>query len=428
MLFRGNSMAKSNSTVISGLAAKRFKYSPESGKKPSILADTPPNSGLRLLAYETGNKTWVYRYRNKLTGQLKQVKIGSYSESALGLKQAREICAEYKAIRDRGGCPASELKEEKSEAKAKIKLAKVDAYTVSDMMQYYIEGHVEQNRNSKGAAEVARLTKKNITPTIGDLSAKNLSMSIVQKLIDAIAKQTPTIARDVNREIKAAFSYSVKRAKISEHINHPALNTDLPNIKPEHRVLSDIEVAKFLQWLPTSPLGQNIRDVLKLTLLTACRSGEIVCAEWKHIDLVKGTYFLKDTKTGASRTVQLSTQAIEVLTGRVGQHPEYVFPSSRSNKPILQSAVVTALSHKTYSGIYPKESLGIDNWSAHDLRRTARTGLSRLRCPDNIAEAILGHSKKGIKGTYDLHQYEDEAKEWLQVWCNHIFSLASKEQ
>ena len=38
--------------------------------------------------------------------------------------------------------------------------------------------------------------------------------------------------------------------------------------------------------------------------------------------------------------------------------------------------------------------------------RTVRTGLSRLGCPSDVAEAILGHSKKGIEGTYNLHGYE----------------------
>ena len=69
--------------------------------------------------------------------------------------------------------------------------------------------------------------------------------------------------------------------------------------------------------------------------------------------------------------------------------------------------------------------IDLDPWTAHDLRRTARTGLARLGCPQVVAEAILGHAKGGIVGVYDLHLYFDEAGEWLQKWADHLESLLS---
>tara|TARA_R110001583_G_scaffold183881_1_gene342758 strand:+ start:347 stop:517 length:171 start_codon:yes stop_codon:yes gene_type:complete len=56
-------MAKTNSTAISALAAKPFKYNFESGLKPSFLADAPHHFRLRLLACESRKKTWLYRYK-----------------------------------------------------------------------------------------------------------------------------------------------------------------------------------------------------------------------------------------------------------------------------------------------------------------------------------------------------------------------------
>ena len=43
--------------------------------------------------------------------------------------------------------------------------------------------------------------------------------------------------------------------------------------------------------------------------------------------------------------------------------------------------------------------------------------------PKEVAEAILGHSKKGIEGVYDLHEYENESAIWLQKWSNHLFKI-----
>jgi integrase len=67
--------------------------------------------------------------------------------------------------------------------------------------------------------------------------------------------------------------------------------------------------------------------------------------------------------------------------------------------------------------------LDIEHWVPHNLRRTVITGLSRLGCGSEVAEAVLGHARSGIESTYDLHKYEDDCKEWLQKWSDHMDSL-----
>jgi len=48
----------------------------------------------------------------------------------------------------------------------------------------------------------------------------------------------------------------------------------------------------------------------------------------------------------------------------------------------------------------------------------------RLKCPSEVAEAVLGHSRKGIEGTYDLHYYEAECKKWLQKWADYLDTIS----
>ena len=59
------------------------------------------------------------------------------------------------------------------------------------------------------------------------------------------------------------------------------------------------------------------------------------------------------------------------------------------------------------------------------VRTFLRTGLSRLQCPSEVAEAILGHTKKGLIGTYDLHRYTEQSREWLQRWADHLDTLVT---
>jgi integrase len=72
----------------------------------------------------------------------------------------------------------------------------------------------------------------------------------------------------------------------------------------------------------------------------------------------------------------------------------------------------------------PKDML---RWTLHDLRRTARTLLSRTfkdpaddkkvifpRVISEIAERVIGHAIGGVEGIYDRHEYEGEIAEALE--------------
>src|SRR5262249_25521821 len=52
-------------------------------------------------------------------------------------------------------------------------------------------------------------------------------------------------------------------------------------------------------------------------------------------------------------------------------------------------------------------------WVLHDLRRTARSLMSRAGVPADHAERVLGHVIPGVRGVYDRHSYADEKREAL---------------
>lgn len=59
----------------------------------------------------------------------------------------------------------------------------------------------------------------------------------------------------------------------------------------------------------------------------------------------------------------------------------------------------------------------------HDIRRTVRSQLSRLKVTEEAREAVLAHARPGIKGTYDLHDYLDEKREALELWAARLHSI-----
>jgi integrase len=54
-------------------------------------------------------------------------------------------------------------------------------------------------------------------------------------------------------------------------------------------------------------------------------------------------------------------------------------------------------------------------WVLHDLRRAARSLMSRAGVASDIAERVLGHVIPGVRGVYDRHAYEAEKREALDA-------------
>ena len=67
----------------------------------------------------------------------------------------------------------------------------------------------------------------------------------------------------------------------------------------------------------------------------------------------------------------------------------------------------------------------LEHWQNHDLRRVVRSGLSKLKVVDEVAEAVLAHRRKGIQGVYDQHDYFDEKKEALTLWAGRLRDITA---
>jgi integrase len=67
-------------------------------------------------------------------------------------------------------------------------------------------------------------------------------------------------------------------------------------------------------------------------------------------------------------------------------------------------------------------------WTIHDLRRTARSLMSRAGVRPDIAERVLGHRIPGVKGIYDRHQYFDEKGDALAKLATLIDAIVHPKE
>ena len=57
----------------------------------------------------------------------------------------------------------------------------------------------------------------------------------------------------------------------------------------------------------------------------------------------------------------------------------------------------------------------VTGWTIHDLRRTARSLMSRAGVPPDHAERAIGHVIGGIRGIYDRHEFYNEKKQAFEA-------------
>ena len=370
--------------------------------------------------------------------------------------------AKLKSIRKAGVCPKAErlgLIEQQKREKVKAQQVLLEtSFTVENLIELYLTEFIEDRqvpdkrnpqkfrviagaRKLKGQAETRRTLYGDAVRVLGRTSANKVTRKDVVNMVMEVVKRGAKVqAGNVVRELSSAYEYAIGLGYFDDEFANPALlaKASLKQAKIKltsdkcKRVLTDKELLEVLNWLPGSGFSEAQKNILLFTLWTGCRTGEVCDAEWRDIDLDKASWYIRDPKNGANRYVQLSEQSIVFLRKLKLEAGMYVFPSARTGKPIRQKSLTeTKWQLKNADNLPNRRDFSeaqrwltsIEDWSPHDLRRTVRTGLSKLGCPKDVGEAVLGHSAKGIEGTYNLYRYEKECKSWLQKWADHMGSL-----
>src|SRR5262249_21083855 len=69
------------------------------------------------------------------------------------------------------------------------------------------------------------------------------------------------------------------------------------------------------------------------------------------------------------------------------------------------------------------KTVTLPHFVTHDIRRSVRTNLSKLKIAEEVREGVLAHARPGIKGVYDRHDYLDEKREALTLWNARLRSI-----
>jgi integrase len=376
------------------------------------------------LSYRENFSIPVWRFRYRFAGKPRIMNMGSYRD--ISLADARRRVKELRARVAMGYDVAGEKQERKRDAVAKIEAEK-NAYTVAQLADEYFErmivGHWKHPNIVRARIE------KDIKPAIGNLKVEDVKPRHIDDILKAVIKRgAPSISNDVLRWLKRIFNYAVKRHAIEFN---PAAAFDPGDAggkeKSRERWLSSAELAQLFVAMREA-IGFSVENGLsiKLLLLLAVRKSELIAARWSEFDLDKALWYLpaERTKTDSAIDIPLPDVALEWLREleRLSCGSKWVLPARK-----MQDRMLPHISESTLSVALAKIKHGLDPFTIHDLRRTARTHLEALGVVPHIAERCLNHKIKGVEGIYNRHDYFEERKVALNTWAIFLTQIEHGE-
>ncbi|MDB5392906.1 MAG: putative prophage integrase, partial [Rhodospirillales bacterium] len=379
-----------------------------------------PGLQLRVRAKAHGaSRTWLLRYR----WREEWVRIVLGHAPGMSLAEARQRAQELrKAIDD--GIDPRRARPRRREPVAALSPASVrpdDKHSVEFLVSEFIGRYLRPNRKRPEYAEA--ILAKDVLPAWKGRDARTIDPGEVVDLLDGIVDRGSRVM--ANRT--AALLSQLFRFGIHRHIvrTTPVQLLFRPGGKEKarQRTLTDKELGIFLADPQACTRYERLSRVMMVLLLTGQRRGELTLARWSQLDFDARTWTIPDenAKGGRGHVVPLTDLAIEEFRAlqREAEGSPWVLPSNGGERHVDPKQLTRSVAkcQKRF------KNRGVAEFTLHDLRRTCRTGLSRLKVEPHIAERVLNHAQQKIAGTYDRFEYLDEKRVALEKWAAHLATL-----
>jgi integrase len=360
--------------------------------------------GFVVRRWPSGVVTYGFRYRDKRDGgRQRWISIGEHGP--ITADQARAKALQI----------AKDVREHREPLTARAEAAQRRAIaggTVNAALDSFLSRYVRPNLRS--AAEVERCFNVYVRPAIGTMPLYSVRRRDVVGLLDRIEDSgAPVMADRVLAHLRKAFNWVAAR----DDQFTPPIVKGMARTKPKERarkrVLDDQEIRDLWEALE----GLNGRApacfpaFVRTLFLTGTRLRMVSDMTWQEVEgrdwIVPGNR----NKGGLEHLVPLTDTVPLIGSKRTG----FVF-SSDGGKTAFKgfSKAKAALDAKLTEIRKRDRRPPMKHWTFHDLRRTARSLLSRVGITNDIAERVLGHVIPGVRGVYDRHEYRDEKKDALE--------------
>jgi integrase len=365
-------------------------------------------TGFAVRVLPGGSRTFWYLYRTPggRSGTNRMVRIGSWP--TVSLNAARKAARDLAGQVARGQDPAAQRAEAKRRDSSTLRALLVE------------EGPYQRDLERRGiVARKVVLSGLNrglhrlMSKDVADLTRRDFVSAIAS--IEAAGK--PGAAQDLRKFARTFLEWCVSSGRAHGNVlagmRRPKRSRAerLKAATNGGRALGDDEVRSV--WEAAGSFG-SFGGLVRLALLTGLRRGELAQIE-RARDILPDRIVVQpeQAKTGARHEVPLTDLMRQVVAAQPVTTSPLIFPST-----------VTGGRIKGWTKLVAKlqQASGVD-FTLHDLRRTARTLMSRLGVAEDIAELAIGHVRADLVARYNKDQaWEGRSDAFARVSA-HVAAL-----
>ena len=366
-------------------------------------------AGLRVVVFPSKRKSFIVRYRFR--GLQRKLTLGpcltgpGEPESApelgtpLSLAAARELATRALRQAKSGTDPVAEKARKRQEQEA----------AEGDTLQAVCAEYLRREGPKLRTLDQRRADLELLSPALGRLPVADIKRGQYTRVLDAIADQRGPVRADrVLSSAKTVLAWHAARSDYVSVLGRGGRRTSAKE-RERSRVLTDAEIKAVVETAERRTDDPFAGFVL-FALHTATRRGEAAGLR-RSSELTGATWVIPAARYKSKRDtlIPLSAAAQRIVAAQ----------------PVRGDFVFTTTGSHSLGGFAERktafdEACGVKDWRLHDLRRTARTLLSRAGVSADVAEMCLGHALKGVRSTYDRHEYEDEKRHAFEALASLI--------
>jgi integrase len=385
--------------------------------KPGRYGD---GGGLWLQVSQFGTKSWIFRFM--LVGRARQMGLGDVS--TFSLKEARERARQARQLVADGIDPIEARKEKMSTLRAD------DAKRISfkEAADRYIKAHQAGWKNAKHADQWRNTLETYAYPVIGDLPVAKVETAHVMQIMEPIWTAKTETASRVRGRIEAVLDWA--KARHYRSGDNPARwRGHLDKLLPGRSKVKKVEHHPALPYVELPAFMERLRGIasvsaraLEFTILTACRTGEVIGAKEGEVDFANKMWIISGErmKAGREHRVPLCDRTIEILqTTPREAGSEYLFPGGRAGRPLSNMAMLQLIRGTDDTG----------ELTVHGFRSTFRDwAAERTNFPRELAEAALAHVLENkTEAAYQRGDLLEKRRRLMAAWEKYCASPAAGE-
>jgi integrase len=412
--------------MLTDRKVQSLKAAPK-GKRYQLMDTLVPGFGVRVT--DTGVRTYIMQTRFPGSNSPSRRELGRVG--VLTLEEAREKAREWVRLIKCGVDPVQ------VEQRVLEEVAHARANTFGGVCEDWFVRKLAAQRSGKA---VEKRVRTHLFPIFEDTPITEITdLDILAKVVNPRVRKTPQMARQLFNDLGTFFAWVIDQRVYGLKVSPCAtvkISRIVGRIVPRQRVLNDDELRAL--WIASGRIPYPVGHMYRSLMFSALRLREAANTERSEWDLRGDVWTIpaERMKGKIAHAVPITPELRELYES-CPKRGRFLFSFDDGATPMrvggsvkdrIDEEMLKALREiAAERGDDPASVLPPPRWVNHDVRRTVRSRLSRLRVPEEAREAVLAHVKPGIKRVYDVHEYLDEKREALELWAGKLRQIVEPQ-